>query len=539
MLLRPYIYKIHAMADGSRSSSLASTQENALLRWLMPSVADMILVAVLASLVFTPLAVKLLGDAGIGWHIRTGQQILATHAIPRVDPFSSQIQKPWIAWEWLYDIVVGRLELSAGLNGVVWFTAAVIATVFAALFRLLVKRGANFANALLLTLLAMSASMIHFLARPHVLSWLFVLVWYWILASAESAEHHSDRRLWLLPLVMLIWVNVHGGFPLGFVLLGIFWVGSMWTWLRLKESRIEESLQKIAAGKRVRQLTLVGLASAVASFVNPYGWKLHAHIYCYLSNRFFMDHIDEFQSPNFHGIAQKCFLVLLLITIAALATGGGNLRLSQILLALFAVYAALHFSRNIPISSIFLAAIAGPRIPSVGAKKFAQRMGMVDSVRRGHLWPIAATVATLIIALNGGRIGSTPLMDAHYDVHRMPVDAVSFVAQSGVRGPVLSPDYWGGYLIYRLYPRNAVVIDDRHDFYGEPLLRSYLTMMHVEPGWEDFFKWRSSCLVLPRSGALSVVLSKTPKWKPVYSDDVAIVYVRSQVEPDRDRATDH
>ena len=527
------------MTDGSRSSLLAGTQENALLRWLMPSVADLIFVALLASLVFTPLSVKLLGDAGIGWHIRTGQEILTTHAIPRVDPFSAQIRKPWIAWEWLYDVIVGRLELSAGPNGVVWFTAVVIATVFAAVFRLLVKRGTDVLVALLLTLLAMSASTIHFLARPHVLSWLFVLIWLWTLDSRESDEHHSDKRLWLLPLLMLIWVNVHGGFLLGLVLLGIFWLGSVWTWLRLKESRIEESLQKIAAGKRVRQLTLVGLASAVASLVNPYGWQLHAHIYSYLSNRFFMDHIDEFQSPNFHGIAQRCFLVLLLLAVAGLACRGNRFRLSQILLTLFAVYAALYSSRNIPISSIFLATIVGPLISLPVTKGFVRRMGVMDSTRRGHLWPVIATVATLMIALNGGRVGSTSLMDAHFDAGRMPVDAVSFVAQSGVHGPVLSPDYWGGYLIYRLYPRNEVVIDDRHDFYGEPFLRSYLTMMHVEPGWEDFFKWRSSCLVLPRSAALSAILSRIPEWKPVYSDDVAIVFVRSEVEADRDRDTDH
>jgi hypothetical protein len=527
------------MADGSRSSLLAGAQENALLRWLMPSVADLIFVALLALLVFTPLSMKILGDAGIGWHIRTGQEILATHAIPLVDPFSAQIHKPWIAWEWLYDVIVGRLELSAGLNGVVWFTAVVIAAVFAAVFRLLVKHGTDVLVALLLTLLAMSASTIHFLARPHVLSWLFVLIWLWILDSRESDEHHSDKRLWLLPLLMLIWVNVHGGFLLGLVLLGIFWLGSVWTWLRLKESRIEESLQKIAAGKRVRQLTLVGLASAVASLVNPYGRQLHAHIYDYLSNRFFMDHIDEFQSPNFHGIAQKCFLVLLLITVATLACRGNRLRLSQTLLITFAVYAALYSSRNIPISSIFLAAIVGPLMSLPVTEGFVQRMGVMDSTRRGYLWPIVAAAATLMIALNGGRIGSKPLMETHFDARRMPVDAVSFVAQSRVRGPVLSPDYWGGYLIYRLYPTNKVVIDDRHDFYGEPFLRSYLTMMHVEPGWEDFFRWRSSCLVLPRSAVLSVVLSKTSEWKPVYSDDVAIVFVRSQMEEDRDRAADH
>ena len=527
------------MADGSRSSLLTGTPENALLRWLMPSVADLMFVALLASLIFTPLSVKLLGDAGIGWHIRTGQEILATHAIPRVDPFSAQIQKPWIAWEWLYDAIVGSLERSAGLNGVVWFTGIVIAAVFAAVFRLLVKRGTDVLVALLLTLLAMSASTIHFLARPHVLSWLFVLIWFWILGSAEWDERHSGRRLWLLPLLMLIWVNVHGGFLLGFVLLGIFWLGSVWTWLHLKESRIEESLEKIAAGKRVRQLTLVAVASALASLVNPYGWHLHAHIYSYLSNHFFMDHIDEFQSPNFHGIAQRCFLVLLLVVIVALACRGTRLSLSQILLTLFAVYAALHSSRNIPIASIILVAIVGPLIPLPVTRGFVQRMGVMDSSRRGHLWPIVATVAIMVIALNGGRVGSRPLIDAHFDARRMPVEAVSFVAERGVRGPVLSPDYWGGYLIYRLYPHNKVVIDDRHDFYGEPFLMSYLTMMHVESGWEDFVRWRSSCLVLPRSGALSVVLSKTPEWKPVYSDDLAIVFVRNQIETDRDRAADH
>ena len=170
LLLGPYLYKIHAMADGSRSSSLAGTEENASLRWLMPSVADLIFVVLLASLLFTALSVKLLSDGGIGWHIRTGQLILATHAIPRVDPFSSQVEKPWIAWEWLYDVSVGWLDSHAGLNGVVWFSAGVIATVFAGLFRLLVGRGANFVVALPLTLLAMSASMIHFLARPHLLT---------------------------------------------------------------------------------------------------------------------------------------------------------------------------------------------------------------------------------------------------------------------------------------------------------------------------------------------------------------------------------
>ena len=502
----------------------------------MPSVADLIFLALLGALVFTGLSVKLLGDAGIGWHIRNGQQILATHEIPRVDPFSTQIRQPWFAWEWLYDMAVGKLEAWCGLNGVVWLNAVVIAAVFAWTFRLLIARGTNLFVAFVLVLLAMSASTIHFLARPHVLSWLFTLAWFWILDAAEwkAVPNHRSRWLWALPLSMLLWVNVHGGFLLGFVLLGVSWLGSLWTWMTTRETRLEDSLQKIGSGHRLRQLTWIGLLSIAASFINPYGWKLHAHIYFYLTNRFLMDHIDEFQSPNFHGLAQRCFLVILLLAVAALAARGHKLRPSESLLVLFAVYAGLYASRNIPVSSVLLVLIIGPLLPSLDSWRFGQRMSAVDSQQRGHLWPIFATAAVLLIAANGGRVGSSQWMDAHFDPRRMPVEAVNFLEHSAVKAP-LSVDYWGGYLIYRLYPHSKVVIDDRHDFYGDGFLSLYLKMIHVEPGWDWFLKGHS-CLLLPRKAALAVVVSQTPGWKAVYSDDVAIVLMQTEQREDTDRA---
>ena len=496
----------------------------------------MIFVALLCVLVFTPLSVRLLGDGGIGWHIRTGQQILAKHAIPRVDSFSSTMAgRPWFAWEWLYDTAVGKLEGTLGLNGVVWLTAVGIAAVFAWMFRLLIVRGTNLLVALLLVLLTVSASMIHFVARPHVVSWLFTLAWFWILDSSErdavdGRGDHGARWLWALPLMMLIWVNVHGGFLVGFVLLGIFLLGAIWTWFRARENRIEELVERIAAGKRARILAAVGLLSGVASLVNPYGWKLYSHIYHYLSNRFLMDHIEEFQSPNFHGIPQRCFLVLLLITIAVLALRGRELRMSQGLTVLFAVYAGLYASRNIPVSSILLAMVVGPQASL--SRGFTQRMADVEIRQRGHLWPILGIVVTLAIAANGGRLGSSSLMNAHFDSKRMPVQAVSYLEQHEVDGPVLSPDYWGGYLIYRLYPKSRVVVDDRHDLYGEEFFKSYLKMIHVERGWDEFLRTHPvSCVLLPRDGALANTLLVNNGWKEIYADDVAIAFVRDPLRP--------
>lgn len=520
------------MAEGSRSSPGKETA--AWVRVVVPSGADLIFIAVLGVLVFTPLSVRLLGDAGIGWHIRTGQQILATHSIPMVDSFSSTMAgRPWFAWEWLYDLVVGQLEGKLGLNGVVWFTAVVIAAVFAGMFRFLIGRGTNVLVALALILLALSSSMIHFLARPHVLSWLFTLAWFSILDSSERISYEGQRgksrRLWTLPILMLLWVNVHGGFLIGFVLLGIFLLGALWTWLKAKDIRIEEVLQQIAARNRARSLVWVGLLSAAASLVNPYGWKLYWHIYSYLSNRFLMDHIDEFQSPNFHGVAQRCFGLLLLITIAVLAAWGRELRVSQALTVLFAVYAALYASRNIPVSSILLVMVVGPLLPSAGfALGFSKRMSAVEVGLRGHVWPILALVSTLAIAANGGRADYALLMDAHFDPKRMPVAAIDYLRKHDLHGPMLSPDYWGGYLIYRIYPEARVVVDDRHDLYGEPFLAPYLKMMHVERGWQEFLRTHEiSCVLLPRDSALANILLVTNGWNEIYSDEVAIAFTRA------------
>jgi hypothetical protein len=508
---------------------LTGKETPAWVRVAMPSGADLIFVALLSVLLFTPLSVRLLGDAGIGWHIQAGQRILATHTIPRVDSFSSTTAgKPWFAWEWLYDVVVGQLQTTLGLNGVVWFTAVVIAAVFAWVFRLLIAHGTHLPVALVLMLLAVAASMIHFLARPHVVSWLFTLAWFWILDSSERESfERRGWRLWVLPLLMLVWVNVHGGFLVGFVLLGIFFLGAAWTWFRAKEGRIEEALQKIAAGKRAWRLFTVGLLCVAASLMNPYGWTLYRHVYSYLSNRFLMDHIDEFQSPNFHGIAQRCFLLLLLITVAVLAARGRELRMSEGLTVLVAVYAGLYASRNIPVSSVLLVMVVGPFVPAGVSRGFFLRMAAVETGLRGHVWLILAIVVTLMIAFNGGHVGSKVLMDAHFDPGRMPVQAVNYLEQRGVEGPVLSPDYWGGYLIFRLYPKSLVVVDDRHDLYGEELFKSYLKFIRGERGWEEFVRGRpASYLLLPRDAAVANLLAVTNGWKQIYADDVAVVFVR-------------
>jgi hypothetical protein len=532
------------------------------MRWLLPSVSDLIFVSLFCLLVFTSLSPRLLGDAGIGWHIRTGQIILSSHSVPRVDPFSSSVAgNPWFAWEWLYDVIVGRLEGAFGLNGVVVFTAFIIALTFSLAFSMLLRRRTNLGLALVLILLAASASMIHFFARPHVVTWLFTLLWFWILDSSKgnagalhlhSAEHPPSKKapynfLWLLPVTMVLWVNMHGGFLIGLVLLGIYWFAGVWACMRPAKHGFDEAMTKIRARRGVRNLTLIGLCSLGVTLINPYGIQLHIHIYRYLSNPFLMNHIDEFQSPNFHYVAQKCFAVVMLLTLIALAAQGRarrKLALSEGLVILFAVYSGLYASRNIPTSSLLLILIIGPRLSDAIAgfsdqqplpgvfrvlrtpARFFKRMQAIEGVLRGHLLPATAVLLICLIAMHGGNLGSRPLISARFDDKRFPAGAVNYIAAQNFTGPAFSPDAWGGYLIYRLYPGVKVVIDDRHDFYGEPFLRSYLKAIHVEPDWRVFLdQYPAECLILPENSALANILKETAAWQLTYRDDVAVVFV--------------
>lgn len=496
-------------------------------RWAVPSIADQLFIGLLCVPLFSGISVKLLADADIGWHIRAGQEAITRHAIPRIDFFTSTMGgKPWFDWEWLSDIAVALLANAGGLNGVVWLAALVVAITFAWMFRLLIVRGTNFLFALGLVVLALGASMLHFLARPHVLSWLLTLAFYWILDSTERSKDASQaRRLWLLPVLMLLWVNVHGSYLLGLVLVAIFWISALWTRLWPSGAPEGREAQKVAARQRMLKLTAAGTGCVVATLLNPWGWKLYPHVLWYLSDSLIFESMDELHSPNFHVLAAKCFLLLLLTMLVVLVARGRVIRRSQLLVAAFAVYSGLYAARAIPTSALLLSMVIGPLV-TVARPRVARELAEMELRQRGHLWAVAAVVLTAAIALHHGRIAGIPLMNARFDPHHMPVAAVEFIRKSAITEPIFAPDAWGGYLIYELYPTRHVVLDDRFDLFGDSFMKSYLRTMGVQRGWQQLLHATApACIVLRPDDALTNALVATREWKTVYSDEVATVLV--------------
>ena len=528
---------------GTKSSSsqkfARSSASPVWIRFLLPSVTDLLFILLLFSLTIGALAPRLLGDAGTGWHIRNGDLILQTGAITRSDPFSATRNgERWYAWEWLFDAAIARIHQWAGLNGVVFFAALIIATAFTLTFSFSLRRGGSLLITLFLLVLALGASAIHLFARPHVVSWVLAVIWFQLLDSAEDDPLNRRRLLWL-PVLMVLWVNVHGGFVLGFALCGVYLVAGLVSLWRAKD---------FAERQRVREwLARLGGVSAVSflvGLVNPFGYKLYTHVYQYLSDRFLMNHIDEFRSPDFHGLAQQCFAALLLIAIVTVALAGRKLRSAELLVLIFAVYSGLYASRNLPVSSLLMTLILAPLLSQAltnGAEDssipnqtrralsaidaFSERMARMQAGLRGHLWPAVAVIGGLLLVAQHGRLGADQLMHAQFDAKRFPVAAVDAIQQRGLRAPIFSEDYWGGYLIYRLYPQNRVFVDDRHDFYGDAFLKRYLKIIHVEPGWEPALKEiNPKYVLLTKESTLTNILKEVPQWKVVYEDETATLF---------------
>jgi hypothetical protein len=431
--------------------------------------------------------------------------------------------------------------------------AVLVSAVFVLLLSLLLRRGTGLLLAVVLMLLAEAAATIHLFARPHIVSWLFSLLWFAVLEKWEECGQRQAARWipWFFPASMLLWVNLHGGWIFGIALLGIYAFAAFVESLRARKN---DRFAAVGVAHRARRMALALMASMVATLANPYGWRLHLHVYRYLGDRYLMNRIDEFQSPDFHGWAQRSFAVILLLTLVAFAgkrDSNGKLRLSHLLVALLAAYAGLYASRNLPVSSMLLVLIAGPilwenfislaekpgawtwmRRGVARTSDFSERMGAQEMELRGHLWPVVSVALALGICLQGGWLGSRQWIHAQFDAKKMPVAAVAFLQQesAGQQGaePVFSTDAWGGYLIYRMFPARKVIVDDRHDLYGAERIRQYLTLTQVEPGWQSVVdQWHIRTALLPSDSSLSGLLRELPgEWRVAYEDKVAVVFER-------------
>ena len=500
---------------------------------LLPSLTDFAFLMPLAFLFGRMNGLKtLLGDCDTGWHIRTGEWILANGRAPLHDIFSfSKPGDPWFAWEWLSDVLFAGLNAWGGLRIVALFSISLIVATFTGLY-LLVRAKSNPVIAILVTMVAGAAASVHWLARPHLFTLLFLVIFS---ALLERFREGHDRIaglpvLAVFPAVTVLWTNLHGGFFVGTMLIALYAGGEYLEVLILGRTGQRES---------ARRLLKSAGACLVVSLINPYGYHLHAHMAEYLRDPWNSQHIAEFLSPNFHHPTAIFFEMMLVLGGCAAFSNLRRGRFTEPLIIFVWAHGALLATRNIPIFMILTAPIAGAavhqwltrleqgavadwvRAATARFNRAARETAETDAMPRLHLISLAASalVVLTIFAPNPPK-----KFRAEFDPDVYPAKALdSLKADTSAR--IFTNDEWGDYLIYRRYPKGRVFVDGRSDFYGDDFEEKYVDVLNVKYGWEQTLsRFGVDTILMPPSAPLTGALKESSKWRVVYDDGVALIF---------------
>ncbi len=452
------------------------------LRWWVPDVA---LAAACVTLFYCLFLFQgyqqLFRDSDAGWHIRTGEAILATGTLPRTDPYSfTRGGQPWFAWEWLTDTATGAIHRSAGLSGVALFYGAAIAIGVWLWFRLHWALGGNFLLACGMAPLLLSTCNIHWLARPHILSWIFLLL----------CLFPRRPNLLVVAAVTALWANTHASFFLAPLIALVFALQDRWY---LKAAAV----------------------AAVAPLLNPYGPKLYLHVFRYLTDNDLLSRIGEFQSFDFHvaGAAQILAAVILGMIGATLALT--QKRVHHFALGVLITAMALRSARALPLCALLLLPIANAAVTewlgaldsTAGFLKYSSNLRAQDGRFHGlALAPLLLWAAYCLMPA------------ARFPADQFPVAAYTHIP---AEARLFAPDKFGGYLIYRSNGTRKVFFDGRSDLYGAEFLKQYQRLVQVRPGWRERFDAYGFTHALLQNDAPLLPALEQIGWRRLYQDKTA------------------
>jgi hypothetical protein len=469
-----------------------------------------------------PLIVRRVGDADYWWHITTAQWIVDHHALPTHDLFTYTVPTHlWTDHEYLTELVMYALVKMGGQAAIsVAFGLVTWAGFWFILKRTLVQPPAAVALAASLGLGALAGVAV-WGPRPQMITFALVCVELYLI---ERFLRTGYRGFYAMPLILLAWANLHGGFVIAFLFLGIAIAVEVVRWL-VDRANLE-------ARSRAGRIALVTLACAVAGLLNPHFASLYAYSWRTQTSTVQQSFIAEWQSPDFHSWSMRGFEAMVVLLLVGLAVRRTRPTLFSAVVMVVTLLLALQSWRHIVLfvaaATPLLAWSWSPAIADLGQRWFGAgsrlRLGPRDLVRGAALVTLGVTLAVLVV------LRSLLAHQAASTRDNYPVGAADYLAAHPGVGTHMFSDYaWGGYFIYRFYPDPAwrVFIFGEADLMGDTIMNQYVDVVELHSDWLDVLNSHGVDYVVFQPGRpLTSALAASPGWHLVYSDSLAVIYVR-------------
>lgn len=462
-----------------------------------------------------------LADPDYFWHLKAGEY-LATQGFPAGDPFSYTFAgQPWTLHEWLFELVLYLAFAQLGVAGVKAFTAVLAVTALYIAYATAARVLQGSTLALALTVVLFLFQTVGIAPRPQLVTTICFAALIYLIVGFKY--FNDDRRLWLMPPLMIVWVNAHGGFIAGIALLGIFCALEWTRYLVLRQCDIEPA--------RLVRFTLFALGGVLATAVNPDHVRHWLYPFEVMNLTYAISIIQEWQSPNFQKFQNKLFLGFVFLFFLTYIYRSKRPDLTEVGVPLFFLTAAFVSIRHVPVAAIVLApfaaiALRDSKLPALYANHLGSgtQLGKREAVLN---WAIVAVVGAVV------GVASPARQAAEQEVlgMRLPVKAVEFIKANGIEGRMFNEYSAGGYLIYAMYPGHKVFIDGRADVYGDAFLREYMEVYTGGARWSELLARHDiGVLLTPLNAPIRQLLLMRGDFRTAYEDKFHSVLVR---EPQR------
>lgn len=461
-------------------------------------------------------------DTDLWWHLKAGQFIVHTGTVPTRDFMTFTFRgHAWTDHEWLSEVMMYGLYKLGGLWALIILFAVVITLTFGLVYLAMRQKGVHPMLALFVTAIAFMSSTGSWGPRIQMLSLLFLALF--TLVLNRYIRQPSRRVLIALPLLMLIWANLHGGFVLGLVLIGATLVGE---WLNLISGRGNLDLVQL------RDLGIALVASFVITIVNPHTYHLLLYPLTFVLPNSYTNIIEESASPNFHIPVMMVFESLLLALLASLAIARPRLNWTELLLLIGFTYLSLSQVRNVPVWAVVVSPLLALYLSQVGP---ALRPGLVaitsrrrPVTRRKAIINSVLIVLVLLVYLGVGARFVNAAALARTERNNFPVGAIHYLTKHRLPPRVYASYSWGGYLLWHLFPRYRDYMDSRADtLFNNRILRDYVTMYDAAPGWRSSMRrYGIQDVLIEPNAPLAQLLALDPHWRLAYRDRESVLYTR-------------